>query len=36
VSVDSLDGGVVMFEVEIEIELDIVLGVDFGDWEKGR
>jgi hypothetical protein len=34
--VDSLDDGVVMFEIEIEIEPDIVFGMDFGDSGKGR
>jgi hypothetical protein len=34
--VDSLDDGVGMFEIEIELELDIILGEDFGDWGKGR
>ena len=29
---DSLDDGVGMFE----IELNIVFGMQFGDWEKGR
>jgi hypothetical protein len=32
-SVDSLDDGAAMFE--IEIELDIIFGEDFGDWGKG-